>query len=329
MSHWKRCLVVCAALALPGALITTVSAPAVAQQADAKAKAAAKKAYGVGKQKLAAKDYEGALESFREADQSFPGAAPKHKIAVCLDKLGRIKEAIESYQAFLDSNPSKKYAARVEESKKRLEELRTELAAMPGTVALVVEPTDATGLAITVDGDPAEAGDIELPAGEHTIVVNAEGMETATETVQVEPAERHELTITLSAPAAPPPPPDEEPEDGDGSDGLLIGGIIGAGLAVAGGAVGGIFGVMALGAQSDFDATPTEELADDAETYAKVADAGFIVGGIGLVAAVILIPVALSGDEGDEEEGGDELARPELLPYAGPEGAGMAATWRF
>ena len=81
------------------------------------------------------------------------------------------------------------------------------------------------------------------------------------------------------------------------------------------------------------DETPTEELADDAEAFAKVADAGFIVGGIGLVAAVILIPIALSGDDeeeaGPEAAEGEELARPVLAPYFGPDGAGMAATWRF
>ena len=37
----------------------------------------------------------GALPLFQQADAAYPGAAPKHNIALCLDKLGRTEEAIE------------------------------------------------------------------------------------------------------------------------------------------------------------------------------------------------------------------------------------------
>ena len=90
------------AVALTIAAVTTVAHDAPAQTKPAaakvnkKTKLQAKKAYLMGKKKMSAGDYASALEQFQKADELVPGAAPKYQIAVCFDKLGKAKEAVEA-----------------------------------------------------------------------------------------------------------------------------------------------------------------------------------------------------------------------------------------
>jgi hypothetical protein len=328
MAYLNRILLLCAALAITGATVMSASAPAMAQPADGKTKAAALKAFKAGKKAFESGDYEAALTAYQEADRIYPGASPKHKIAVCLDKLGRVKDALGAYEAFAESNPGAKYAARVKVADERVSALKEQLAAMPGKVTIVIEPAEAEGLAVTVDGNPAEGMELELAGGDHTIMVEATGMEQITREITVEPGEAQEVSITLAPAGDAPPPPPPEDEESDVHQGMLIGGLVGAGVAVVGYGILTAFGGIALGSQSAYEADPTDELADDAESQALIADVGLIIGGVGTVAAAILIPMAfMMGGEGDDE--GADTAMPQLLPIVGPEGAGMAATWTF
>src|SRR5262245_61760151 len=148
---------------------------------DFKTKNEARKAYAAGKAKLSKGDYAGALEDFRTADRLVPGAAPKYQIAVCLDKLGNIDEAVAAYRTFIDSQPGEKYAAETVEAGKRISELEAQL---EGKVKITVTPADAQAT-ITVDGAPVEGTEISLKAGTHTVVVSAKGYQDATQTVEV------------------------------------------------------------------------------------------------------------------------------------------------
>lgn len=58
--------------------------------------------YDEGKRLQEKGDFEGAYLLFVEADRMYPGALPKYRMAVCLDALGRTKEAIAAYRAFLE-----------------------------------------------------------------------------------------------------------------------------------------------------------------------------------------------------------------------------------
>lgn len=326
MAYLKRILLVCAVLAVSGVTLVAASRPVMAQPTDAKTKAAALEAFKAGKKAFDAEDWETAVGHFKEADRLYPGASPKHKIAVCLDNLGRIKQAIAAYETFINSDPGPKYAERVKASKARVAELEEKLAAMPGKVTLTIEPATAAGLVVTVDGTPADGVELELAGGDHTVVVEATGMETVTRQITVEPGEEQDVAITLEATGAPPPPPPPQEEESGTDQGLLIGGLVSAGVAVVGWGVFTAFGVMAMGSQSDFEDTPTEELADDTEQQALIADIGLAAGGVGTILAAILIPMALAGDD---DEGAGDTAMPQLTPLVGPEATGMAATWTF
>src|SRR5690606_4691767 len=125
----------------------------------------------------------------------YPGAKPKFMVAQSLDKLGRASEAVAAYRTFIDSNPGDSYKEELAEAGKRVAALE---ASMPGQVAVKVTPeAAATAVKIVVDDTPADGVDLELPAGEHTVVVSAEGYETVTERITVKPNEKRELAVTL------------------------------------------------------------------------------------------------------------------------------------
>ena len=94
-------------------------------------KMAARDAYKQAQRAFRDGKYQRAVESFITAHRIYPGASPKHKIALCYDRLGRRKEAINAYHWFIQSQPSSKYAERLEESKLRLAELQGEQPPVP------------------------------------------------------------------------------------------------------------------------------------------------------------------------------------------------------
>jgi hypothetical protein len=329
----KRARVVWAAAALVGFLAVSHTSPVEAQGKAAptaedtkKGKDEAKVAYKEAQKKFKADDFAGALPLYQKADLLFPGAAPKHKIAISLDKLGKGAEAVAAYQAFVDSAPGEKYADRVTEAKARIDALS---ATLPATVNVKVAPEGVAGVAITVDGKPVEGTELKLDAGEHTIAVTAEGHQEATEVVTVKGNEKRDVTVALTpaAKAAPPEPkkkaPVEEPVEEEGRSNVPA--YVTLGIAGAGIVLGVVFGVQALGSASDFDDDPTTDNADDAERSALIADMSF---GVALTFGITGLVLLFSDDGGDDEEE-EASAAPKLRPFGGTKGGGMAATWTF
>ena len=316
---------------LTGGITVMHTASAHAQGTKAAVdKDGAKKAYGEGNKFYKAGDFAAALPKFRKADSLYPGAAPKHKIAVCLDKLGRYQEALAAYQTFIDSNPGAKYTDRVTNSKARMAEMK---ATLPGTVVVTLTPADLANVTYEVDGARAEGPSFKLKPGPHTLVVKADGHEPLTREVTVTGASQQDVALTLTPiavvqpPAPAPTPMPEEPvaDDGGGSDNIPA--YVTLGIAGVGAVVGTIFGVQALSAKSDFDDNPTQENADTAERNALISDMSFGVAlTFGITGAVLLF----TGDDSDEEAPSDAAsARPVIVPYAGLKGGGIQATWSF
>jgi hypothetical protein len=304
--------------------------PAAQKKPEWMIKKEAQKAYKDGKTALGKGDYKGALEAFKKADELVPGAAPKYNVAICYDELGMIAEAIQAYKTFIGSDPGAKYKDRVIESGKRIAELE---AKMLGTVTLQIAPAGVAGVTVTVDGKPAEGTELKLEPGEHTIEVSAEGHDPQTQKVTVEQGGAQELSITLT-PTITTPMPDPLPADDDdatdegGGDvnALQVAGFVTLGLTVVGGVLTAVFGVQALGKKSDFDATPTTELADDAESAAVLSDVFLgVTIAMGITSAVLL-GLGFSGDSGEDTTAS---STPKFLPYAGPQGGGGVVTWTF
>lgn len=331
-----RAVSLCAMACLGGALgLTLAPADAAAQGRPAPMTPKQKEAvaaFKAAQKEFAAGDYAAALPHYQEAEETIPGARPKYQIAQCLDKLGRTDEAVAAYRVFIDSNPDKtKYAAEIEEAGKRVAALE---ATLPAKVTVKVTPPGAQGVAIKVDGQPAEGTELSLAAGEHTVEVSAEGMKPKSETITVKANEKRDLNVALEkAAATPTPTPTPTPDpDGEGEDEgpSNIPAYVTLGIAGAGVVLGTVFGVQALTAQSDFDEMPTVDNADKAERNALIADMSFGVAlTFGITGAVLLIS-NLTGGEPEEADAAEEASLvPEVIPYGGTKGGGAAAKWTF
>lgn len=300
------------------AAVTTISDVAHAQP-KWKLQQEAKAAYGAGKKKMDAGDYAGALPDFLLADEKWPGAAPKYNIALCYDKLGKNAEAVAAYRAFIDSKPDAKYADRVIAAGKRIEELKANL---EGTITLAITPANVQGVAVKIDGTAATGAEIKLSPGPHTVEVSAPGYQPVSQQVDVLGGKT--LSVPVMLQVAPPPEPVEPPSSGSSTANVLrIAGFVSLGVGVVGGVLTAVFGVQALGAKDDFDAAPSNDLADDAEDSALLSDVFLGVGGAFGVAGIILLAAGYSMDS----DGGDTAVR--VLPMAGPQGGGVALTVDF
>ncbi|HKU41039.1 MAG TPA: hypothetical protein VJR89_22910, partial [Polyangiales bacterium] len=121
-----------------------------------------------------------------------------------------------------------------------------------------------------------------------------------------------------AAATAPPPEPSEPPTAAIW---------ITASLGAAGLITGSVLGVLALQAESDFNAKPSEELADKGERLALFADVGFGIGVMALATtAVLLFTHDAPGASGELPP---EAARLELIPRVAPTGASATARVRF
>lgn len=312
----------------------------------AQKKALATKSFKEAEEKFSKGDYAGALEGYRVAEENLPGDRPKYKIAQSLDKLGKVTEAVAAYQLYLDGKPdAEKQKDLIADANTRV----TELKKTPGKVKLAVSPEGVAGMKVTVDGaeQPMAAGnELSLAPGKHTVTVAAEGFETATQDVEVTFAETKDVPLTLTKKAEPPPPPPPvavappppPPEKVEAPPPpppprSKIPAYVTLGLAGAGAIVGTIFGAQALSAKSEFESTPTTELADRADRNALIADMSYAVAiTFGVTGAVLLF----SKDTPEEPKAATNMVKPKtaprrawVTPYAGPTGGGAAAKLTF
>lgn len=340
-------------MVLASVVSLSIASPVMAQQAapgktmtEAEKKDAARDAYKGAEEKFGKGDFAGALEGYKTADTMVPGAAPKYKIAICLDKLGKVKEAAAAYKAFLDAQPDpEKYKDKITESMGRKEALEKTPAKIKVTL---VGPDSPAGATYMVDGAAQAGPELTVAPGRHKVSAQVPGFDMATQELDVAFADQKDLSLTLTKtagapvaavtppmgtppantpPATTPPtttPPAAEPPRSK------VPAYVTLGLAGAGAIVGTVFGIQALGSKSDYEATPTQELFDDTERNALLADMSFGVAiTFGVTGAVLLLSNRGETKTGAAEAPKSATAKPIVLPYVGPDGAGAAATMRF
>lgn len=316
---------------LLAALLSTTPAlwlasPTVASAQTASDEAKKKEAgahFKEAQDKFAKLDYAGALGLYQKADAAWPGVKPKYFAAVCFDKLGNVSEAVRAYERFLDAHPdAAKFGAEISQANARLSELK----ATPANVTLVLQPVPPL-FNIAVDGKPMSGTELVVPPGKHELTVKADGFSDYTETFSVEFAEAKRIEVALSAASSTQPAASSPSTDGatstEPSGTSKLPAYITLGLAGAGAVVGTIFGIKALGSNSDFEDTPTAELADQAERDALIADMAFGVAvTFGITGAVLLWT---SSDEPSETARSTWIA----APFVSPSGGGAAARMTF
>jgi tetratricopeptide (TPR) repeat protein len=311
-----------------------------AEKKDDKAdKAEAKKLFEAGKALADSGKFVEAIASFEKADAKVPNPAPRFAIAEAYDKLNKPAEAVAAYKDFLGRNPPEdKNAAKIKTAKERIAALEPKI---PASLTVKVSPADAKGLQVLVDGSPA-AGAVSLAPGDHKIEAKAEGFEPHSESKTLKANDKVELAVTLkalpapaptpapvaAAPAptpAPVPAPAPAPAPVAAQKSSNVPAFVTLGIAGAGAVLGTTFGILALRAESDFDASPTEDNAQKAERNALISDMSFGVAlTFGITGAVLLF----SGGD-DAADAKSAFTKPIIAPFASATGGGAVARWQF
>jgi len=346
-----------------GAILTSVAlttAPSAYAQTKEQ-KAGARAAAEAGGDAFDAGKYAEAADLFERAERLLH--APPHLLYAARShaKLGHLVEARELYltltREHLPANAPRPFRDAQQQGEKELAAIEPRLA----YASVVVQGgSGAVGVRVTRNGEPVPAELLGLPApvnpGEYTYQAFAEGMESTTTTVSFREGVRETVVLTLreipgakkkpsavasepsESTSGPPSPGNTVPaQDAPSSSSgrpLLIGSLVGFGIAAAGGAVGTVFLLQGLSRQDEADAKfrevcpnqvcPTEtvkrEVApidDDAASKKNIALASYITGGVGLVTGITLLIL-------DQNRNSSGIAGPTILPVAGLGYAGVA-----
>ena len=328
-------------------------APAEPELSQEERTARAREAYGRGVQLFEEELYAEAAAAFDEAYGYVPLPLVLRPLAEAHERAGDVDGAVLALERFLDhDHPELSEEARAELVAK-LEALK----ANPGFLDVYVDPA---GAEIVIDGEAsAETAPtrIELPAGEHVVIVSAEGFLPAERMVRVpyggyarvelamEPEPEPEPEpVDVAPPPIEPLPEDElvedEPDRGASPAVWALGAVSAAALVT-----GSALGFLALTQESQFDEEARTTTADRGEGFALGADIAF---GVSFATAVTAVALYLAQrpdrdededalDEGTLEEG-DAAEAPAseeasvhwtVAPVVAPTGAGVSAEVRF
>jgi hypothetical protein len=296
------------------AFVSTLTTPAFAQrrrpprgqqaqptpQPEDPTIAEARREYDQGRQLLLNNQPAEALPHFERAYQLRSNPIVLLPIAQSQVALGRIADAIATYERYLRERADAPDRAQIEQ---QLAELRRR----PATVH--VESTPPGGR-IVIDGrDTGQVtpADVPVDPGHHAVRIELSGHTAHASEFDAPPGGRVEVTGTLAAeaPSTPTPPPETTPppeatpppappEERRTSPAVWVA----AGLTGAGVVAGTVFGFMALGELSEFNARPSVEVRDRGETYALLSDISF---GVAVLSAAVGAVVFFS-DRGESAE---------------------------
>lgn len=308
---------------LPLALVLCSSsaasaAPSPRDRADAAA--LTNKARAAGR----TKSYEEAVDLLRKADALDPTSQRKLDLAKLLVPLGKLVEASRILNALINDpslGPREKWLK--DGAKKQLAQFESRI---PWLSVHVSGPT--TGVHVEVDGKEVEA-DTEAPVdpGKHTIAADADGYESGERSITVAEGEHKQATLTLDAIARQEAP---KPKPSGGSRGPAIASFA---VGAAGIAVGAVFGVFAFDETAkargfcNGNMCPARPEVVDARNVAiangNVSTVGFVIGGVGVAAGIVLLLTAGSSSDKPEEKK-DAV---HVTPYVGAGEVGVVGTF--
>ena len=303
----QRAAAVAVVLASVGVLSLCVDTAAAqpAQSADAPAAqsdAAREAARSLGLEALQLYDrgeYSAALTRFEQAYSVYPAPTLGLHAARCLVRLGRLASALEAYARVTrrpldaDATDAFREAHTVAAQEQRDLEPR-----VPRLSVRVEGARPGEGATLAIDGKLQEGlhADVALDAGKHRVEARL-GAQIERREVALLDGRREQLTLRLVARTAAPPP--EQPA-ASGSP-LRPLGLVTLGVGVAGLAVWGVAGVLAVSKRSDLedggcsgDSCP-RALEGDVESYdtlRTVSGIGFVVGAVGVAGGVALLLAA-------------------------------------
>lgn len=266
-----------------------------------------------------AKRHEEAAEALRKADQLDPTPQRKLDLARSLVELGKLVEASSLLNGVVNDGAAGKGLK--DAAKKQLAQVEPRI---PWLSVHVVGP--AAGAHVEVDGKEVQA-EAEAPVdpGQHAVGADADGYESGDTRVTLAEGEHKQVTITLTPVASV-----EKPKPA--ASGTKIPAIAAFGVGAVGLGVGAVFGILAFS-----DADKAKSFCDGNKCPARpevvnarnssiangnVSTVGFVVGGVGVAAGIVLLLTVGSSGEKAAEPKKDAIT---LVPYLGAgEGSGEA-----
>ncbi len=245
-------------------------------------------------------DYEKACPLFQKYYDLQPVPAALFTLAECEARWGKPARSLTHFEAYIKQSSGAKSTALQEQRTRMAYEQVMKLTALVGKVKPLVAPGITGSVFVKLDGIPVavpgESPTVVEP-GEHVLEMTTEDGKSVQKRFIVGAGEAR--TVVIGGPEdephkVPPPPPPTQGEPSSRRIGPPV--WIAGGIGVAGLAVGGLFGALALGKKSDIDAHCVghvcdaigKQKADSGQTLAGVSTVGFVIGLAGAATAVVL-----------------------------------------
>lgn len=281
---------------------SAVVAPRLARAQSPEDRETARRLFDDGKARRDAGDAAGALEAFRAADALMNVPTTKLAVARAYLALGKLVEARDTALAVARIPAASNEPAPFTDARAAAAQLATEIAARIPTVTLALRGDAPDAVAIDGASVPREAWSAprRVNPGKHTVVARLGAREVTADFTVAEGASV-EVPLDVHASAEPPPAPTPNAPAASRPLGALF--WIGAGVGVAGLAVGGVTGIVSMTNKQSADSIcqsnrcPPSAYAslDAANTWATVSTVGFVAAGVGAaltVTALVLRPSA-------------------------------------
>jgi len=332
----KRARSLLAAIALSLSSLSSLSsfsAPALAQTDSDKA--TARELAKEGADALEKKDFAKAADRFARADRLFHAPTLVLGLARAQVGLGKLVAAQENYHSILreelSPNAPEAFVQAATDARKELAALTPQV---PWVILTVDGASDLSKAKVTIGADavPSAALGVKraIDPGEHTVRVELEGYLPAEKKFSLTPGATESVSLTLSpAPADAPPKSTAAPVEPPPSGGLFphqdAVGIVLLGVGSAGAVVGAVTGILALQKHKDLEAggcttegcpASQQEALGSYHTLGALSTAGFITGGVGLAAGLVLVLTAPKAPKKSGAEATTGL-RPVVRPYIG------------
>lgn len=250
-----------------GAAVFWVSVNSIAQaQAEQNPLVQAAAAeYEAGTEDFEDDDYEAALVHFRRAFEIQPYDAIRFNIGVCLERLGRFRDASEEFELAAESEELD------DETRARAARFLARVLERLGTVEI---RGSVDGAQVLIDGTPACVlpCTTRLDPGEHRLEVRADDGGRGVRVIELDRGE--ELAVWIDIEGA------STSESSEGALGVL--GWVGIGVAAAGAAAAIGFGIRTIALHDEFEAMPSQDLRTEGLTFQGLTWTGIGVAVLGL-----------------------------------------------
>jgi hypothetical protein len=257
---------------------------------DSRDPAAAEELFRQGRAAAQKQDFTTACAKFRESNRLDPAVGTVFNIADCEEKLGRLATSWTLFQEVVQRLPSDDERRGIARDRARALEGRVP------TLTIHLEPSSRSDVVVRRDGVVLGAASLEtaLPVdpGEHTVIVEAPGTQSALFTSRVGVAEHASLVVklgtisTATEPSAGPPlNPSAPAAHPSHAAAYVIGGV-----GVAGLVTGVVAGLIVLNKKSTVNSECVGKMCSQAgvdaassgKTFGVVTTVGLVTGALGL-----------------------------------------------